>query len=248
MIRAFFMALGMFSIFPAKNSWDEKRASLVAPMLPVVGIVIGLAWYGTAIATARLPLMLHCAAITLAPLLLTGFLHIDGFMDTADAVLSRRSLEEKIRILKDPAAGAFAVISVVCFILLQFCAVVSFAWYDYIALIFIPILSRCIIAYLLISLEPISQSGYMHTFQKGTGIWHKASVFILAAVTFVTAYFIGGINLLFVLAVTFFSTLLLSLWLNKQFKGFSGDLCGCAITTGELCGLLTLAVIGRGMV
>ncbi len=39
---------------------------------------------------------------------LTGFLHLDGLLDLADALLGARPREERLRILKDPHLGAFA--------------------------------------------------------------------------------------------------------------------------------------------
>ena len=53
------------------------------------------------------------------PWLATGFLHLDGFMDSCDAILSRRDLEERRRILKDPHTGSFAVISLVILTILS---------------------------------------------------------------------------------------------------------------------------------
>lgn len=49
-----------------------------------------------------------------------GFIHLDGFMDCSDAILSRRPLEERQRILKDPNTGAFAVVSAIFLILFWF--------------------------------------------------------------------------------------------------------------------------------
>ena len=55
---------------------------------------------------------------TAIPLLVTGGFHVDGFMDTTDALSSYREKEERLRILKDPHIGAFAVIGVVIYYLL----------------------------------------------------------------------------------------------------------------------------------
>mgnify|MGYP003392776405 FL=1 len=47
------------------------------------------------------------------PYLVTGFLHLDGFMDVTDAVKSWRDLERRREILKDSHVGSFAVINLV---------------------------------------------------------------------------------------------------------------------------------------
>jgi len=55
LIKGFIMSLGMFSIIPVpKNSWNDKYMALVIPNLPLVGVLIGLLWYGLAYALSRL--------------------------------------------------------------------------------------------------------------------------------------------------------------------------------------------------
>lgn len=53
------------------------------------------------------------------PLLVTGGIHMDGYMDTVDALSSHQSVEKKLEILKDPNAGAFAVIYCGIYLLLS---------------------------------------------------------------------------------------------------------------------------------
>ena len=48
------------------------------------------------------------------PLVITGGFHVDGFMDTMDALCSNQGRERKLEILKDPHTGAFACIFLVC--------------------------------------------------------------------------------------------------------------------------------------
>ncbi len=59
-------------------------------------------------------------ALTLFPVLLTGGIHLDGFMDTSDALASHASRERKLEILKDSRVGAFAVINVTVYFLAYF--------------------------------------------------------------------------------------------------------------------------------
>ena len=64
--------------------------------------------------------MVTTAVTLITPFILTGMLHLDGYMDVCDALLSRRDKQEKLRILKDPHTGAFAVISVIMLFILNF--------------------------------------------------------------------------------------------------------------------------------
>ena len=127
-LTALAMALSMYTAVPLPlKRWDENSRPLMLVFLPVVGLVLGLLWYGLALlmGVLALPGAVCAALLTLYPYLITGHLHLDGFMDCADAILSRRSLEEKQKILKDPHVGAFAVISLAALFLLGFAIALS---------------------------------------------------------------------------------------------------------------------------
>ena len=241
------MSLGMFSIIPVpKNSWNEKHMPLIIPCLPLVGLLIGLVWYGTAHLLHQLstPQPIQNAAVLFAPMILTGFIHIDGYMDTADAVFSRADLETKKRILKDPKAGAFAVIAIAGMILFQYSAIQTIidAQKTYLTFAFIPPISRCAAGIAMLRLKPVFETGYNVAFRKNTKPRHTVFICITAAIILTTAWFALRILALPLLAGTLAGTLA-TLYLYKQFKGMSGDLCGCVITIGELAALLCMAIV-----
>ena len=60
---------------------------------------------------------LHRCVFLVFLLLITGGIHIDGYMDTMDAVHSYGDREKKLEILKDSHIGAFAVIMLVTYVL-----------------------------------------------------------------------------------------------------------------------------------
>ena len=49
--------------------------------------------------------------LVLVPVIVTGGIHVDGLLDTSDALSSWRDREKRLEILKDSHAGAFAVIT-----------------------------------------------------------------------------------------------------------------------------------------
>ena len=49
--------------------------------------------------------------LVLIPIFITGGIHLDGFLDTQDALSSYQPMERRLEILKDSHAGAFAIIS-----------------------------------------------------------------------------------------------------------------------------------------
>lgn len=121
------MAWGNFLAIPCpRKIWNGEYKNLMLAMLPSVGLVHGAIvalLFGIMVITV-FPVYITGFIVTLAVFGLCGFIHLDGFMDCCDAILSRRPLEERQRILKDPNTGAFAVVSVIFLILCWFaCAV-----------------------------------------------------------------------------------------------------------------------------
>jgi adenosylcobinamide-GDP ribazoletransferase len=80
------------------------------PWLPFVGALTGalagLAAEGVAHVTSR-ALAVACAFAAL--LVLTGAIHVDGFLDGCDAFFASVSPERRLEILEDPRHGTFAV-------------------------------------------------------------------------------------------------------------------------------------------
>jgi len=115
-IRGFLMAWGNFSAIPCPyHKWHEDSRKAMLAMLPLVGLMLAVivcaAWW--ILDLIGVPAILTGAVLTALYFIANGFIHLDGFMDCSDAILSRRpKLEERQRILKASDVGAFAVISV----------------------------------------------------------------------------------------------------------------------------------------
>ena len=242
------MSIGMFSIFPVpKRTWDERSLAWVIPWMPVIGGLIGVLWFAVAWLTAGWPPAIRAAVVMLTPFVLSGFIHLDGFMDTADAWFSRRDLEEKKRILKDSNVGAFAVIAIACLFLLQYSAITSILAENkaLFMFIFIPMLSRSIVGLLLLECKAMSETGLAAMFKANAGKRHTAFLGVVLTVAIiipVTVPLFFGMNMTVTVIVTHFVAMGTLGYLAREFQGVSGDLCGCAITLGELAGLLMLSL------
>ena len=248
-VKGFIMSLGMFSIIPVpKNSWDDKHMHLVMPALPLVGALIGLVWYGLSVvmSTLSVPPVINCAVILFIPFFLSGFVHLDGYMDTADAVFSRRRLIEKKRILKDPHTGAFAVIALAGLFIFQFGAVYTIIGElkSLLIFVFIPVLSRCVACIAALNMKPVFEDGYHASFKSGTKQWHTVFICLLLLICYAVACIISGTAALPLLIGAAAGALTI-LYLYIQFGGMSGDLCGCIIAVTELAALLGMALMSR---
>ena len=242
------MSLGMFCAIPLPyHLWDDSCVNLMLPFFPLVGALIGVIWWGIVklLLLIGIHMMLIAAVSTVIPFIITGFLHLDGYMDTNDAVLSRRPLEDKLRILKDPRAGAFAVISVAVLFILQFAAIYTVtANGKYLALLIVmPVISRCCSAFVLLALKPMPQSGYANMFRQNSGLGQKVCILIIAILAAWAAFLFAGIRGVAVTAVVIAGYAAAMAYVYHDLKGVSGDLAGYALVIGELCGLTAIAVI-----
>ena len=112
-VSGFCAAFSMYSTVPMPQvPWHADTMRYLFCFFPWVGLLIGglclgWAWLCRAWHAGE---MLFAGGMTLLPLIVSGGIHLDGMVDTADALYSRRETEKKLEILKDPHVGAFGVI------------------------------------------------------------------------------------------------------------------------------------------
>jgi adenosylcobinamide-GDP ribazoletransferase len=171
-VTGFFMAWGSFLAIPCpRKIWDEGARKQMLRALPAIGLIIGLIWYALlrVLLLVRCPAPLEAAAMTAYPLIVTGAIHFDGFMDVNDAVLSRRPLEERRKILKDSRVGAFAVIAAATELIVFYGACLSRAETGFsaqssfmtgAALIAVPVMARLAASAAVLGSRPMETSQY----------------------------------------------------------------------------------------
>ena len=183
---------------------------------------------------------LAAALIVILPILMTGGIHLDGYMDTADAVLSWRPLEKRLEILKDPHTGSFSVIALSCLLLLSYGATLTLlqSGREVFPLLLIPAVSRACSAFCVSRLKPLSHSEYAGTSDNAGAVSGAAFAILCLALSI----FAGWHGVFVCLAVVAGYALIMR-WTYKILGGFSGDLAGCALSVAEVCGLIALAVV-----
>ncbi len=125
--------------------WTAEDFGRSTRFFPLVGLVLGIcyalaAWLLVYFVGMR---TLTAVLLLILPLLLTGGLHADGFMDTADGVFSGRERECKLEIMKDSRVGSFGVVSFVLLMFLQFALLLDMHPFLLVPALFImPIIGR----------------------------------------------------------------------------------------------------------
>ena len=241
-LHAFAMCQSMFCAVPVPQVWDERAKDKMLLFLPIVGLEIGTIWAGSAWLCCLLNLHAMIAALILSayPYIVTGFLHLDGYMDVTDAVKSWRSLESRREILKDSHVGSFAVIGIALLMITQFAFFAS-APVDanFLILIFIPAVSRCCSALAVTGLKPMSGSQYADQRKP------KSHMVVLAMML---AFFLAAGFLLcgkygFSLVGCLVGDGLALRRAYKSLEGMNGDISGYALTIGELCAVAVYALL-----
>ena len=242
-LHAFAMCQSMFCSIPFPgNIWDEEARGKMLLFLPIVGLEIGAIWAALAwlCRVLNLPALVTGLILCAYPYIVTGFIHLDGYMDVTDAVKSWRDLERRREILKDSHVGSFAVIGIVLLMLAQFvCMASAPVDANYLILIFIPAVGRCGSALAVTALKPMSTSQYAQ--QKKP----KSHIVVLAvmACIFVALGFLlcGKYGFAIVGCIVGYTLALQRAY--KSLDGMNGDVAGYALTIGELCAVAVYALI-----
>ena len=231
-LTALMMAWGTYLAIPCPYKvWDDALRPWQIVCLPPVGLVVGGIWALCAGIFAKLGFTGFLAAAILAavPFLVTGFFHLDGFLDCCDAILSRRDLATRQKILKDSRVGAFAVVSAVLLFLLSFAALAdcsfSLIWR---ALLLIPVVTRCMAGVAVETFAPMQTSQYAGSFAAGkTKTQRRILLGMYIAVMFVVfLWLFSKPSCALAVAWAGLTTILACRLARRNLGGMSGDIAG----------------------
>jgi len=231
--------------------WKEDDMSSSLDFFPLVGAVIGalICLVNIGPLCTHINPFVRAIISVLIPILVTGGFHLDGFMDTADALNSYGEPAKKLEILKDPHIGAFSVISLVKLILTALASSAFILSFDslskesviVIALIFV--VSRCISGLTSLFFKKAKKSGML---SKETGNRKKSSVVLLCLQLVISAAAMLILDPITALpALAFFAgyTLYYKYKTKIEFGGVTGDTAGMLVSVSETGAVLATAVM-----
>ncbi len=108
---------------PQVESFDFRRIARFAPLIGV-GLGLGLGLLDLGLAQLQMPLICRTALVVVLWIAITGGLHLDGAMDTADG-LSVMDPKRRLAVMADSVAGAFGVMAAIALLLLKFSALMA---------------------------------------------------------------------------------------------------------------------------
>lgn len=272
-IKSFIMALSMFTIIPMPFiEWDEKSSKNMMKLYPMVGAVIGIIYaaFYSLMTLLKCPIALESAVLLIIPFILSGMIHLDGYCDVCDAILSRRNKEEKLRILKDSRIGAFAVAALFMLFFMQygalssvlqkqtFISVESHNLVQYFTInctalfktnsiiymfILIPIVSRSLAGYFLLSRVTIKESTLGAYFKKGTNKSDRLIMALIVLLCILLTVLYERLLYVTVIAVMIICAYICTNKCIKEFGGVSGDVAGFILVVCECSAFVTLALL-----
>lgn len=246
---------------PFGKGWNDRVARRSVAFYPLAGGVVGLA-IGIIYAAGvmLLPSPAAAAAVTAVWVWVTGALHLDGWMDTADALGSHRPRERKLEILKDPRVGAKGAAAGALLLIGKFALIESLLQYSEAgslnlaaAVAVVPVLARTFLTWAVIGWPYAGGEGGMGAPLRASGPRH--GLLALAVAACCSAALLAGFGSgdpLMLLPIVLAGALLAAAagalaaaMLSRSFGGLTGDGYGAIVEGLELLLLLGLVLLGR---
>lgn len=238
-LDSFVGAVGMFTRLPTPYAPLLSDSTGLLRCLPVVGGLVGLLWLGLhrLLSFMTISQRVSGALLCVFPFIITGFMHLDGFMDVVDALMSGRDMEKRLRILKDPNTGAFSVCALGCLLIIEAAACTELAALDRRAfvLLWLPVFSRALASLGLVSTPLLEGSRLGRSFAGGSTNSDKILFAALALLSGGGLWLAGGVMVPLFGAAAWGFGLRVSV---KGLGGSSGDVAGLCITLTEAVALL----------
>jgi adenosylcobinamide-GDP ribazoletransferase len=222
---------------PWRRDVQAEQFGKSAGYFPLVGALIGGILVGfNYLFDLGLPPTVTRVLLLVILVILTGGLHLDGLADTCDGLGGYKSAARRRRIMRDSRIGGYGVIGIVLLLLVKYVALIQVPDELMVStLILMPVASRWVMVYSVLTHPYARSSGLGTDLKKGTGWLQFLSATIIAlAVAALSMRLVGLVILLVIWAVAF----ILSAWFNKVFAGLTGDNYGAINEISEAAGLL----------
>ncbi len=209
---------------------------------PLVGLFIGGILAGTdSLLSIILPPSVKAVLLLAIWIVLTGALHLDGFLDSCDGLFGGRTPERRLEIMRDESIGAYAFAGGILLILTKFTALVSLSSLT-IPLLLTPLFGRWAIS-LVIVLLPYGRVEGLGRAMKDHATWIQLAQSALIAVS--AAWFFSQWIGLVALGLTAVVAFGIAAFVLRRIPGLTGDIYGAICECSETIVLLLFVIIGR---
>lgn len=252
--NSFKIAFAMFSKIPMPQAdWSKENMKYMFCFFPFIGAVIGGLTMMASYLGAYWGFQKEFVVIflILIPVFVTGGIHVDGLLDTSDAMSSWQERSRRLEILKDSNAGAFAVITACVYFMCWYGAYSQI--YERMTVISVLsvgfCLSRCLSGLGVITLPKAKADGTVAEFSRKAedGVVRNVLivylVLLLALMLWISPIYGVCAYAAAILVFCYYRHMAL-----KYFGGTTGDLSGCFLCLCEAAMALVLAVVSNFVV
>lgn len=161
-------AIVFYTCIPLPASWALEFQT-VAQFAPLIGLLIGglLGEFDQGLALAGLPILTRSALIIAVWIAITGGLHLDGAIDTADG-LAVIEPKRRLEVMADSTTGAFGAMAAVVLVILKTAALADIGSYRWLWLLAACGWGRWA--------QQVAIARYPYLKPTGKGAFHKAAI------------------------------------------------------------------------
>lgn len=241
------VAFSMYSRIPMPRfEWGSEDMKYHLIFFPFIGAVIGALEYGWLLLSGYYGLS-HIVFTMIAiviPILVTGGFHIDGFMDTSDALASWGDKQKRLEILKDSHVGAFAIIRLCTLGLILFSAIFTMNEKAFLAWCFSFFVARAVSGICVVRNKKAKSEGSLFTLSKTAddtivlaGLAVELVFCAVIAAHLFELYWVLGMVALLIVLINYIYTA------YTKFGGITGDLAGWFVCRAEVLMAVAMALL-----
>ena len=235
----FFVALTFLTVIPVplRRQASPEEAGRSLAYFPLVGLVIGYAVEGLDQALGLvLPSSVVNGFLVVALVLVTGAIHLDGFIDTCDGLVAGRTPQQRWEVMRDSRVGSFGVVGAFCLLLLKYASLGALPEPSRTgALVLMPVLGRWAVVCSMFAFPYARPEGLGKVF-KEQATWPRVVLATVFALGLSLAFLrLGGVALMLCVGLV---ALALATLLRYRFAGLTGDTYGAIIEVAEVAALL----------
>jgi adenosylcobinamide-GDP ribazoletransferase len=244
-LTSLFAAIAFYTRLPVPAAW-AVRFERVACLAPLVGLLIGagLALLDWSLASLETPVLSRSAVIAAVWLGVTGGLHLDGAIDTADG-LAVPDASRRLVVMTESTVGAFGVMSGVMLVVLKVAALSDLSDWRGLGLMLAAGWGRWG--------QQVAIARYPYLKPTGKGAFHKAALpafwHTLPSLLLLLGLSALPLSLGQLAGLSLMGGSLIALgmagWFAAQFGGHTGDTYGAVVEWTEAMFLLWIVVTAR---
>ncbi|MDC7277970.1 adenosylcobinamide-GDP ribazoletransferase [Butyrivibrio fibrisolvens] len=247
-LKSIAVAFSMYSRIPMPRfDWDSKDMEYHLIFFPFIGAVIGgvmFLWWKMYYLFPPMGGIPFSAIAIVIPIVITGGFHVDGFMDTSDALASWGDKEKRLEILKDSHVGAFAIIRLLTLGLILFSAIYMMDDSAILTWCFSFFAARCISGICVVASKKAKNDGILSTSAKNA---KDKVVIICLALEFIICNLFAGLMFQWYWTASLFALAIVLVYYiyvaYSKFGGITGDLAGWFVCKSEVLMAVAVAIV-----